>query len=125
MKSIRLLPLSGLPLQEAFLVQGMNTVFALSGVPPLPAHGHFSVTPLTLRIRTGQARTLAEEMLCFFRATGANENLLIQFSTDERANLDYMAVAFLDSAVLAVQRNRRVHRDLVNRLESQFGKREG
>ena len=64
-------------------------------------------------------------MLCFFRATGANENLLIQFSTDERANLDYMAVAFLDSAVLAVQRNRRVHRDFANRLESQLGKREG
>ena len=51
----------------------MSAIFTLSEVPPLPAHGHFSVTPLTLRIRTGQARTLAEEMLCFFRSLISGE----------------------------------------------------
>ena len=46
----------------------MSAIFTLSEVPPLPAHGHFSVTPLTLRIRTEQPRALAEEMLNFFRS---------------------------------------------------------
>ena len=51
----------------------MSTVFALSGVPPLPGHGHFSVAPLTLRIRTGQPRALAEEILRFFRSLISGE----------------------------------------------------
>ena len=46
----------------------MSAVFAVSEVPPLPAHGNFIVAPLTLRIRTGQPRALAEEMLNFFRS---------------------------------------------------------